>query len=165
MTPTTLSRLRGAVVGGASALTGIGAHAAAQGMLPETASLLMVATTAIALGVAVAALPAARVLPALIGGQAMVHVLLVLSSGHHHDLLTAPMAAMHTVGTLAALLLLCGVELLVHAASALALRAMRLHVRLRPLTTVTVPAYPAVAAPAALVYLGGIGRRGPPPVQ
>lgn len=160
-----LSRLRGAVVGGASAVTAIGAHAAAQGMLPETSSLMMVAATAVALGVAVAAVPAVRVLPALVGGQALVHLLLVLTSGHHHDLLTGPMAAMHTVGTFAALLLLCGVELLIHAASTLARRVVRLHFRPRTVAAVAVPTLPAVAAPAALIFLGGVGLRGPPPVQ
>ncbi|NLG47321.1 hypothetical protein [Gordonia sp. (in: high G+C Gram-positive bacteria)] len=161
-TPTALSRLRGATVGGASAITGVGAHAAAQGTLSGTPTLLMVAATAVALGLGITAAPTLGVLPALVGGQALIHVLLVLTSGHHHDMFTAPMAAMHAVGTVAALLLLCGAELLVRAASALSLRAVRL--RFRPLTpaAVLVPRADAMIVPTALRFLGAVGRRGPP---
>ncbi|ALG84036.1 hypothetical protein [Gordonia phthalatica] len=163
--PTTLTRLRGATVGAVSALTGIGAHAAAAGMLPDTSSLMLVIAAAVALGLGVAAAPALRVLPALVGGQLLVHVLLVITSGHHGDMLTAPMAAMHAVGTVAALLLLVGAELLLHAAAGLAQHALPSCFRPLPrVAVVPVPATPA-AVPAALIFLGAVGRRGPPSVQ
>lgn len=164
-TPTTLSRLRGATVGAASALTGIGAHAAAQGMLPDTSSLMLVVAAAIAVGIGVAAAPTLRALPALVGGQLLVHALLVVTSGHHADMFTAPMAAMHTIGTVAALLLLVGVEVLFHAVSGLAQHALPRHFRpLPPVAVVPVPDSPA-APPAALIFLGAVGRRGPPSIQ
>ncbi|MGB6244224.1 hypothetical protein [Gordonia sp. (in: high G+C Gram-positive bacteria)] len=161
-TPTALSRLRGAVVGGTSALTGVGAHAAAQGMLPDTSTLLLVAATAVAVGVGTSAAPGLRALPALMVGQGLIHLLLVLASGHHHDMLTVPMAAMHTVGTLAALLLLCGAELLVRALSLVAVRTARLRFRPRTRTTIAVRHRIVVPAAPALVFLGAVGRRGPP---
>lgn len=161
-TPTALSRLRGATVGGASAITGVGAHAAAQGMLPTTPTLLMVAATAVALGLGITAAPTLGILPALIGGQALIHVLLVVTSGHHHDMVTAPMAAMHTVGTVAALLLLCGAELLLRAASALSRRTVRRQFRPLTATAAVVPQAGAIVVPTALRFLGAVGRRGPP---
>ena len=164
-TPPTLSRLRGATVGASSALTGIGAHAAAAGMVPDTAGLILITAASLALGLVITASPSARILPALLGGQALVHVLLVVVSGHHADLVTAPMAAMHALGTVAALLLLVGAELLVRAASGLAQHA--LPTLFRPLPRVAVVPVPAspTAAPAALVFLGAVGRRGPPSIQ
>lgn len=161
-TPIRLSRLRGAVVGGTSAVTGVLAHATAQGMLPETSVLLMVGAAAVAVGIGVRAAPSVRALPALVAGQALVHLLLVLTSGHHHDLFTAPMAVMHTAGTIAALLLLCGAEILVRAVSALAVRASSLRLRPRTGYAAVVVSAPPQAAPAALVFLGAVGRRGPP---
>lgn len=161
MTPATDSRLRGGVVGATSALTGIAAHAAAQGMLPQTSTLLLIAAATTALGIGVSAAPRIRVLPALLAGQGLVHLLLVVTSGHHHDLFTAPMAVMHAVGTVAALLLLTGIGLVVHAVSALAIAMLAQ--RVRPCTPAALPTPPFTAAtPVALVFLGSIGRRGPP---
>ncbi|MGB3302715.1 hypothetical protein [Gordonia sp. (in: high G+C Gram-positive bacteria)] len=160
--PTPLPRMRGGVVGATSALTGIAAHAAAQGMLPETSVLLLIAAASTALGLAVTAAPRLHALPALIAGQALVHVLLVLTSGHHHDLVSTPMAVMHTLGTIAAVLLLTGAGLLLRAASALALRVAVPQFRPQtPPSSFPVSVAPATA-PVALLFLGAIGRRGPP---
>lgn len=157
-----LPRLRGAVVGGTSAFTGVGAHAAAQGMLPDTSTLMLVAATAVALGFGVAAAPGFRSLPALVAGQGLVHGLLVLTSGHHHDLLTAPMAVMHTVGTVAALLLLIGVEHLVAAVAATAVRVASVGFRPADGRSVASPLSHRPFTPTALVFLGAVGQRGPP---
>ncbi|EGD56439.1 hypothetical protein [Gordonia neofelifaecis] len=161
-TPTTLSRLRGAVVGGTSAVTGVAAHAAAQGMLPDTSVLVLVAATAVVLGLGATAAPGLGALPALIVGQGLVHLLLVVTSGHHHDMLTAPMAATHAAGTVAALLFLCGAEILVRAASAFAIRAIAPAFAPRAPELAAVVVRTRVVVPASLLFLGAVGRRGPP---
>ncbi|MCF8590553.1 hypothetical protein [Gordonia liuliyuniae] len=157
------ARMRGGIVGGACALTGIAAHAAAQGMLPSTSTLLVVIGAAAAIGTTVAATPRLPNLAALIVGQGAVHLLLVLLSGHHHDLIQPSMAATHALGTLAALAAIAALEALastlrdviVVVVSLLTYRGMR-----RSTTRPTV--VPEVAAPVVHLHLGAVGLRGPP---
>ncbi|QRY63349.1 hypothetical protein JVX90_03705 [Gordonia sp. PDNC005] len=153
------SRMRGGVVGGASALTAIAAHGLAQGMLPSTDTLMIVAAAAVVIGAVVGAAPRLPTLPALLAGQGVVHILLVVLTGHHHDLWSPSMAVAHGVGTLVALALIATYD-----AVACAVRRVS-----TPVPFVAVPSRrvaPAprsrTEAPAALLLFGSVGLRGPP---
>ncbi|GAA4666468.1 hypothetical protein [Gordonia humi] len=157
------ARVRGGVVGGASALTGIAAHAAAMGILPSTSSLLIVLAAAVAIGAAVVAAPRLPGIVALAIGQGAVHLLLTLLSGHHHDLLQPSMVLTHGLGTVAALALIAAIEALASTAigvvalvvSLLTYRGMR-RSSMRPRVV------RIIDAPAAPLQLGSVGLRGPP---
>ncbi|WP_341267739.1 hypothetical protein [Gordonia malaquae] len=153
------SRMRGGVVGGTSALTAIAAHGLAQGMLPSTDTLMIVAAAAVAIGAVVGATPRLPTLPALLAGQGVVHVLLVVLTGHHHDLWSPSMAVAHSVGTLVALALITTYD-----AVARAVRRLSMPVRFvagRPRRVVHAPRSRS-ASPAALLLFGSVGLRGPP---
>ncbi|WOC11348.1 hypothetical protein [Gordonia sp. MP11Mi] len=157
------ARVRGGIVGGACALTGITAHAAAQGMLPSTSTLLVVVAAAVAIGAVAAAVPRLPNLAALVVGQGAVHLLLVLLSGHHHDLIQPSMAVTHTLGTLAALAAIAALEALastlqdviVLVVSLLTYRGMRYSTTRPRIVRVA-------AAPVVHLHLGAVGLRGPP---
>ncbi|WP_298444531.1 hypothetical protein [Gordonia sp. (in: high G+C Gram-positive bacteria)] len=165
-----LPRLRAGAVGGTVAGTGIAAHAQGHGCLPGSGGLLLVAAIGVGLGV-VAGRPGAtshtasawRLLPLLGAGQLMVHLALIALTGHHHDLITAPMAATHTLGALLALGLVVVAETLVRAATGLARRVVALVCR-RPIAAtgaLVVVAYDGPRIPS-LRRLGTAGTRGPP---
>ena len=157
------ARVRGGIVGGACALTGITAHAAAQGMLPSTSTLLVVIAVAVAIGAVVTATPRLPNLAALLAGQGAVHLLLVLLSGHHHDLLQPSMAVTHSLGTVAALVAIAAVEALastlrdvvVLVVSLLTYRGMRRSTTRPRIVRV-------IGAPVVHRHLGAVGLRGPP---
>lgn len=168
--PALLPRLRAVSVGAIGTGTGVLAHAQGHGTIPDGSGLLVIGAAGIALGLVAArtgtttaAAAAWRLLALLAGGQALVHFLLIALSGHHHQLVTAPMAAMHTVGTLAALALVIAAEQLVRAVCGLARTVAAL---LTPLPT-AVTGVPAVLrtrlfSPLPLRHLGTVGTRGPP---
>lgn len=157
------ARVRGAVVGGSSALTGITAHAAAQGMLPSTSTLLVVVAAAVAIGAVVSATPRFPSLVSLAAGQGVVHLLLALLSGHHHDLIQPSMALTHGLGTVAALAAIAALEALastvqdivVLVVALLTYRGMRR-------STVHPTVVRTIVAPANHLHLGSVGLRGPP---
>ncbi len=156
-----LPRLRAATVAGVGAGTGILAHSLGHGELPGSSGLLIVGAAGVGLGLA--AERTSGLLPLLAAGQLAIHLLLIALTGHHHQLVTAPMLAVHTVGTLAALALVLAAEHLVRAVAGLALRVAAL--------TGSSPVGPRCAGitrvcPSprrhALRYLGSVGTRGPP---
>lgn len=156
-----LPHLRAATVAAVGTGTGIVAHAQGHGSLPDTGGLLIVGAAGIGLGVV--AQRTTRLLPLLAAGQVLVHLLLIALTGHHHQLFTAPMLAVHTLGTLAALALVVTADRLLHAVAGLALRAAALAapapVELAP-RRITAPGY--VPLRPVLAHLGTVGTRGPP---
>lgn len=165
-----LPRLRAGAVGTASAGTGVLAHAQAHGALPGSSGLVVVAAAGIALGLVAGRTGTTtqtaatwRLLPLLAAGQMTVHLLLIALTGHHDQLVTTPMAALHALGTLAALGLIAAAESLVRAVSGLARRV----VALRQSGPFTSPSGGVAASsyrplPHALRHLGAVGTRGPP---
>jgi hypothetical protein len=151
--------MRGGVVGGASALTAIAAHGLAQGVLPSTDSLMIVAAAAVAIGAVVGATPRPPTAPALLAGPGVIHALLVVLTGHHHDLWTPSMAVAHSVGTLVALALITTYD-----AVARAVRRLSAPVRIVAVPSPRVTPAPRrlAASPAALLLFGSVGLRGPP---
>ncbi|GAA3965467.1 hypothetical protein [Gordonia caeni] len=166
--PSLLPRLRAVTVGAVGTGTGVSAHAQGHGALPDGSGLLVIAAAGLALGLVAgrtgttAAAPW-RLLPLLAGGQLLVHFLLIALTGHHHQLITTPMAAMHTVGTLAALGLIVAAERLVRAVAGLA-RSLAALCTPIPVAVRAVPAVlrTRVVAPQPLRHLGTVGTRGPP---
>ncbi|WP_454162524.1 hypothetical protein [Gordonia iterans] len=178
---TALPRLRSATVGVTTAGTGILAHAQGHGAVPDSGALLMICLAGLGLGVATGSgaardrrgttIPrvdpssAWRLLPVLAGGQIAVHLLMIALSGHHHELLTAPMALTHTLGTLAALVLVVAAESLVRSVSGLALRVVSLLLS-GPVPELAAAPAPrtVVRVPESLLRLAAVGTRGPPAV-
>jgi len=168
-----LPRLRAAAAGGVCGVTAVAAHAQAHGQLPGAPALLAVTGTAALLGLLAGRRPAGqsraagrtpwRLLPALLAGQLLIHLLLIALTGAHHQLVTGPMTVMHAGGTLLALALITAAELLIGAVAALARRVVALTVTGRPHRRPVVPVtgVPA-AAPSTLLFLGTVGTRGPP---
>lgn len=154
---------RGAVVGAASALTGIAAHAGAQGMMPSTSTLLVVIAASVAIGSVASATPRLPGAATLLAGQAVVHLLLTLISGHHHDLMRPSMAITHGLGTVVALAVIAAVESLAATVRDIVVIAVRLltHRGMRRSTTSPTVLHD-VAAPVVHRYLGAVGLRGPP---
>lgn len=159
-----LPRLRAATVGVVGAGTGVLAHALGHGALPGTNGLLIVGTAGVGLGIVAARTTA--LVPLLGAGQLLIHLLLIALTGHHHQLVTAPMLAVHTLGTLAALALVLAAEQVVRAVAGLALRVAALagpspvERRCAGLPPVRPP-----LRPHALRHLGTVGTRGPPPLS
>ncbi|MCK0439866.1 hypothetical protein MUG78_10455 [Gordonia alkaliphila] len=168
--PGVLPRLRAAVVGGTGAGTGILAHTLGHGALPGGGGLLVVLAAGVGLGVlaggrstGTTSTAPGRLLTLLAGGQVLVHLLLLALAGHHQELITGPMAAVHTVGTLVAFGLIVSAESLVRALSGRARRVAALCTS-RPtidrITTIVVVTPPR--RPQRLRQLGTVGTRGPP---
>ncbi|GAC58223.1 hypothetical protein GOHSU_35_00180 [Gordonia hirsuta DSM 44140 = NBRC 16056] len=156
-----LPRLRAGCVGVVGAGTGVLAHTQGHGGLPGVGGLLIVAVAGLGLGLA--ARHTARLLPLLAGGQLLVHLLLIALTGQHHQLITAPMALVHGLGTLAAWALVLGAEQLVRTVAGLALRVLVL-VGSTPIEQPSGVLVPAFAVPQCqrLRHLGTVGTRGPP---
>ncbi|MFT3663288.1 MAG: hypothetical protein QM809_18560 [Gordonia sp. (in: high G+C Gram-positive bacteria)] len=178
--PPTIPRLRAAVVGATTAVTGVAAHAQGHGALPDGNVLVLLGAAGIAVAVVLGDRdarrttprrapssqpipPVWRLLPALAGGQIVVHLLLIALAGHPHAPITAPMAVTHTVGTLAALALVAAVESLVRTVAGLALRIVALLTDPPVAGPAVPPTPPAPFLPArSLRHLGTVGTRGPP---
>ncbi|MGO3325716.1 hypothetical protein [Gordonia sp. (in: high G+C Gram-positive bacteria)] len=157
------ARTRGGIVGGACALTGITAHAAAQGMLPSTSTLLIAMAVAVAIGAIVTATPRLPGFAALLLGQGAVHLLLVLLSGHHHDLFAPSMAVTHILGTAAALVAIAALEALVSTVrDVVVLVVALLTYRGMRRSTTRPQIVRIVGAPVVHLHLGAVGLRGPP---
>ena len=163
-----LPRLRAVTVGAVGAGTGVLAHAQGHGAVPDGGGLLVIAAAGLGLGLIAGRTGTAttapwRLLPLLAGGQLLIHVLLIALTGHHHQLITGPMAAMHAVGTLAALGLIVAAEQLVRAVAGLA-RSLAALCTPIPAGVRAVPAVlrTRVAVPHPLRHLGTVGTRGPP---
>ncbi|MFT4088026.1 MAG: hypothetical protein QM658_12940 [Gordonia sp. (in: high G+C Gram-positive bacteria)] len=158
-------RLRGASIGGVSALTGLAAHAHGGGGLPATAGLLLVLAAAFGIGLAARQVSARGLVPTMIGAQALLHVLLILLGGSHHELLTTPMVAMHTLGVLVAFALVAGLDAVAAAFEAVVRRIVALVTR-GPLPDVAAPVFVSSTPrrPRPTVWLGALGTRGPPAV-
>ncbi|MFZ2512786.1 MAG: hypothetical protein WAW85_17030 [Gordonia sp. (in: high G+C Gram-positive bacteria)] len=156
-----LPRLRAASVGIVGAGPGIVAHSLGHGSLPGTSGLLIVGSAGVGLGLV--AQRSTRLLPLLAASQVLIHLLLIALTGHHHQLVTAPMLAVHLLGTLAALALVRAAEHLVRAVAGLALRVAALtgSEPVEPRCAGVAPARSSFR-PHTLSYLGTVGTRGPP---
>lgn len=167
---TPIARLRAAVVGATGAGTGILAHALGHGSLPGIGGLLVVLATGVGLGLVAVGDPAAPrtasrtfLLALLAGGQVLVHLLLIALTGHHQQLITGPMALVHTVGTLVAFGLIVTAESLAIAAAGRVRQVYALctsgpTVEQNPAIAIPAP----IRAPQRLRQLGTVGTRGPP---
>lgn len=159
--PAATARLRGLAAGGLSAGTGILAHAHGQGTLPEGNGLLLVAAAGTALGLVAGR--TRHLLGLLVGGQVLIHLLLIALTGHHHELVTAPMLAMHAIGTLAVLLVIATAESLGRAILDVLVRLIgSVPAEYRRPSAARVDSSPRT--PRALRHLGTVGTRGPPVV-
>ena len=108
--------LRGASVGGLSAVVTAAAHTFGGGMLPSDAALVLLALVCAAIGYATAVAPIlfaprAQLLVVLAAAQSIGHLLLTFVDGHHHGpMITQQMLAAHAVAVLVGALAICGAE-------------------------------------------------------
>lgn len=79
--------LRAVVVGSLAVFLGVAGHATADGLLPGPGVLAVLTVVAVVLCVPVLARPASalRLVAVMVGGQAVVHVVLTLAAGHVGD--------------------------------------------------------------------------------
>ncbi|WP_132994020.1 hypothetical protein [Gordonia zhaorongruii] len=159
----TTHRTRGGVVGGSSTLTAIAAHAAAQGTLPETGTLLIVLAVGVAIGATVSAAPRLPSVPALVLGQGAVHTAMVLVTGHHHDMFEPRMLVTHFLGLLAALCLIAAVNALASLVIDVVVRVVSSTApRTADRRSVTARTASPSRMPDAVLIFGSVGLRAPP---
>ncbi|MEU7144326.1 hypothetical protein ABZ942_33120 [Nocardia sp. NPDC046473] len=165
------ARLRGAFVGSASGAVSIAAHALGGGEVsPGQSSIAMLIAACTIVGVVVGArrtrFGIAEVMVLLAIGQAVGHVALTMSPGHHHTTgMTSIMLAAHLAAIPLGALLIRGAEIGFGRATSAANRAVRV-LDTRPaapfILRYAVPVGP-LAAPRRLLFSSGSGLRGPPP--
>ncbi|MCV7367559.1 hypothetical protein CRI77_01710 [Mycolicibacterium duvalii] len=171
-TPRTRARgLRGALVGGCSAVITSGAHAAAGGTLPAGSALLLVGLVCAVVG----AILAGAVLDgrgarftAITGGlltaQALGHLTLVVAAGHHHGGLgvTWSMAAAHLAGAVLLGAAISVVEYLyLVCVSVLCWLRLFATARRQPAAPRR-PAEPRQSFAQSVLWASGLGMRAPP---
>lgn len=165
------ARLRGAFVGSVSGAVSIAAHALGGGdVSPGQSSIAMLIAACTVVGVVVGARRArfgvAEVMVLLAIGQAVGHVALTMSPGHHHSTgMTSIMGAAHLAAIPVGALLIRGAEIAFGRAVSAADRAVRA-LNTRPAAPFAlhnaVPVGP-LTAPRRLLFSSGFGLRGPPP--
>ncbi|WP_240772191.1 hypothetical protein [Nocardia sp. CS682] len=164
------ARLRGAFVGSASGAVSIAAHALGGGVVaPGQSSIALLIAACTAVGVAVGARRTrhglVEVMALLTIGQAVGHVALTMSPGHHHGAgTTAIMGVAHLLAIPVGALLIRGAEIAVTRGISAANRTARV-LSTRPAVpfavAYTVPIGPLVPA-RRLLFSSGFGLRGPP---
>ncbi|MFI6169790.1 hypothetical protein ACIBCN_23625 [Nocardia sp. NPDC051052] len=165
------ARVRGAFVGSVSGAVSIAAHALGGGdVSPGQSSITVLIAACTVVGVVVGARRArfgvGEVMVLLAIGQAVGHVALTMSSGHHHNTgMTSVMVAAHLAAIPVGALLIRGAEIAFGRAVSAATRVVRaLGTRLAAPFALhyAVPVGP-LTAPRRLLFSSGYGLRGPPP--
>lgn len=162
--------LRGASVGGLSALITASAHTMGGGMPPSDAAIVLLALACAAVGYATAVAPrlgAPRVqlLVILAVAQSIGHLLLTVVDGHHHGpMITQQMFAAHVVAILVGALAIRGAEHGIRRAVTSLCRALPLLTALVVDDNRIAPPLPVYRIPGStlLLDLSGCGNRGPP---
>ncbi len=162
--------LRGASVGGLTALVTAWAHTVGGGMAPSDASIVLLALVCSAVGYATAvaptgAAPRTRLLVVLAAAQSIGHLLLTVVDSHHHGpMITEQMFAAHVVAVLVGALAIRGAELGIRRAVTSLGRALPLLAALVVDDKRIAPPLPVYRIPGSprLLDLSGCGNRGPP---
>lgn len=165
------AHLRGGLVGVCSALTAAVAHTAAGGVPPSGSPLVFLLIACATLGAAVGGISpqtrsaaTALLIVGLGSGQALGHLTLAMTGGHHHGdaMVSAPMLALHGAAAIGLGLLIGAVEYL-YIVCATVLSWLRLFAvgRIKPAGDVAWwPSDDVVARPVLL--RAGLGMRAPP---
>lgn len=162
--------LRGASVGGLSALVTVAAHTFGGGMLPSDAAMVLLAVVSAAIGYAAAAAPTqvaprAQLMMILTAAQSIGHLLLTVVDEHHHGpLITQQMFAAHAVAILVGALAIRGAEHGIRRAVTSLRKALPLLATLVVDESRVAPELPVYRLPGSprLLDLSGCGSRGPP---
>ena len=165
--------LRGASVGGLSALVTASAHTVGGGMPPSDAAIVLLALVCAAVGYATAVAPrlgAPRVqlLVILAAAQSIGHLLLSVVDGHHHGpMITPQMLAAHAVAVFIGALAIRGAELGIRRAVTSLREVLPLLAALVVDESRIAPELPIYRIPGSprLLDLSGCGNRGPPARQ
>ncbi|MCZ4563331.1 hypothetical protein O4160_21025 [Rhodococcus sp. IEGM 1401] len=165
--------LRGASVGGLSALVTVAAHTFGGGMPPSDAAIVLLAVVSAAIGYATAAAPTpaaprAQLLMILTAAQSVGHLLLTAVDGHHHgSILTQQMFAAHVVAILVGALAIRGAEHGIRRAVTSLREALPLLAALVVDESRIAPELPVYRLPGTprLLDLSGCGNRGPPALR